>query len=314
MLRGRVIVVLASILVFASILATWIRAQVIDTEGWTQTSVRLLHNSTVRETLADALGERVLVVLDAQKLAERHLRAQLAPLAGVLSTSASQAVAVAIDRALESSEVQSLWASANRSAHAEVIALLNGGSSTLSTQGGVVTIDVGALLDQLGSKLGLGSGITDKLPPARRQILLFRSNQLRTAQNGVKGLRDLSVLLPVLAILLYIAAIALSPGLRRRILLEIGVGIVAASLLALLLRRWVESYVVNNLIHSPGIRPAIREVAAIATEGWQSRAIWLLLTGALIILAATLAGPMRGARWLRSGVAKPLRLRDPSAP
>jgi hypothetical protein len=82
---------------------------------------------------------------------------------------------------------------------------------------------------------------------------------------------------------------------------------VAASLLALLLRRWIESYVVDNLTHSEGIRPAIREVLAIATEGWQSRAIWLLVPGALLILVATLAGPMGWTRWRRSRLVKPHR-------
>jgi hypothetical protein len=303
---ARVLVVLASLLLIASILATWIRAQIIDTEGWTQTSVRLLRNSEVREVVANALSERVLAVIDTQGLAKEHLPPALAPLSSVLSTAADQAVPLAIDRALQAPAVQGLWASTNRLAHAQVIKLLNGGSSTLSSTGGVVAIDLGALVNQIGSRLGVGAKIGERIPPARRRLVLFRSNQLRLAQNAVKALRDLSFVLPLLALLLYIGALGLAAGRRPRMLLEIGTGIVAASLVAIVLRRWIESYVVDNLVHSEGVRPAIHEVIEIATQGWQSRALWLLATGVVVMLAGAVAGPTRWAVRLRALLADPL--------
>jgi hypothetical protein len=305
-LRARGLVVLASILLVFAILSTWIRAQIIDTEGWTQTSVRLLENEKVREVVANDLSERLLTVVNVQSLATEKLPHALAPLAPILSTAAAQVVPQAIDRALAIPAVQELWGRANKVAHAQVLELLNGGGNTLSTTGGVVSINLEALIDRLGARLGVGSEIGAKLPSNRRKIVLLRSNQLRLAQDGVKGLRDLSFILPLLVALMYLGAIALVPGGRRKVLIEIGLGIIAGALVTLVLRRWVESYVVNNLVHNEGVRPAMREVMEIATSGWRSRALWLLITGAVFIFAGWLAGPMRWAVRLRELIAEPL--------
>lgn len=304
--RARALVVLASAVLVVAIMATWIRAQIIDTNGWTQTSVRLLENEKVRELVANDLSERLLTVVNVQNLAADKLPPALAPLAPALATAAAQVVPQAINRALEVPAVQALWGHANRLAHARVTELLNGGGRNLSTAGGEVTLNLEALLDRLGKRLGVGSEIGAKLPPAQRRIVLLRSKQLRTAQDVVKGLRDLSFVLPALVVLMYIGALALAVGSRRRVLLDIGVGIIVASLLTLLLRRWVESYVINTLVLNESVRPAMREVLSIATAGWRSRALWLLITGVLFIFAGWLAGPMRWAVKLRGLLAGPL--------
>jgi hypothetical protein len=245
-------------------------------------------------------------VVNVQNLAADKLPHVLAPLAPALATAAAQLVPQAIDRALQVPAVQQLWAHANRLAHARVTEVLNGGGRNLSTAGGVVTINVEALLDRLGARLGVGSEIGAKLPLAQRRLVLLRSKQLRVAQDVVKGLRGLSFVLPALVVLLYVGALALAAGTRRRVLLDIGVGIIVAALLTLLLRRWVESYVVNTLVSNEGARPALREVLSIATSGWRSRALWLLITGVLVIFAGWLAGPMRWAVKLRELLAGPL--------
>jgi len=50
----------------------------------------------------------------------------------------------------------------------------------------------------------------------------------------------------------------------------------------------------------------MREVMEIFTAGWRSRALWLLITGVVVIFAGWLAGPMRWARRLRDLIAEPL--------
>ena len=222
--------------------------------------------------------------------------------AGALHSGAVQAA----NLALADARVQSLWAQANRKAHARVIELLDGGGKTLSTSGGAVTLNVEALLDEIGRRLGVGQDVGAKLPASRRTVVLLRSKQLRAAQDVVKGLRDLSFVLPALVALLYAGALALAAGRRRRVLLEIGAGILAAALVALVMRRWVESYVVNGLVRDEGVRPAVREILEIATAGWRERALWLLVTGVLALFAGWLAGPMRVAVKLRGLVAAPL--------
>jgi hypothetical protein len=305
-LQARGLVVLGSIVLVVAVLATWIRAQILDTNGWTQTAVHMLQNEQIREVVSNDISERLLSVVDVQDLAAEKLPPDLARLAPALSTAAAQVLPQAVDRALALPAVQVLWAQANRLAHARVIELLDGGGKTLSTSGGAVTLNIEALLDQIGQRLGLGADVGAKLPANRRTVLLLRSNQLRAAQDAVKGLRDLSFVLPVLVALMYAGALALAAGRRRRVLLEMGAGILAAALVTLVLRRWIESYVVNGLVHNEGLRPAAREIIEIATAGWRERGLWLLVTGALVLLAGWLAGPMRAAVKLRGLVAAPL--------
>lgn len=304
--RARVLVVVASILVIFSIMATWIRAQIIDTEGWTQTSVRLLQNEKVRGVVAGELSERVLAVANVQDLAAEKLPKELRPLAPLLSTAASQVVPKAIEKALEIPAVQELWGRANHVTHEQVMKVLNGGGHVLSTQGGLVSINLETLLDQIGGRLGVGSDVGAKLPADKRKLDVLHSNQLKLAQDGVKAMKGLSFILPLLVILMYVGALALAAGYRRKVLLEIGWGVIAGALLALVLRRWIDSYVVENLVKNEGVRPAAREVLDIATSGWRSRALWLLITGVVVIFAAWLAGPMRWAVQLRRWVADPL--------
>jgi hypothetical protein len=306
--RARALLILGSAALVIAIMATWIRAQIIDTNGWTQTSVKLLENEKIREYVANDLSERLLQVVDVQNIAADKLPHALAPLAPALATAAAQLVPQAIDRALEVPKVQELWGRANRLAHARVIRLLDGGGKELSTSGGAITLNLEAVLDKLGARLGVGSEVGAKLPPEERRVVLFRSKQLRAAQDVIKGLRDLSLVLPALVVLLYAGALALAAGSRRRVLLEIGVGIIVGALIALLLRRWVESYVVNTLVLNEGARPAVREVLSIATAGWRDRALWLLITGVLAIFAGWFAGPMRLAVKLRGLIARPLEL------
>ncbi len=300
------LVVLASILLVFSIMATWIRAQIIDTEGWTQTSVRLLQNEKVRGVVANDLSERVLSVVDIQHLATEKLPKELQALAPVLSTAAAQVVPKAIEKALEISAVQELWGRANHVTHEQVMKVLNGGTAALSTQGGVVSINLEVLLDRIGTRLGVGSDVGSKLPADKRRLVLLRSSNLRLAQDGVKALRGLSFVLPLLVVLMYLGALGLAAGYRRRVLLEIGLGIIAGALLALVLRRWIESYVLTSLVHNEGLRPAMSEALDIATAGWRSRALWLLITGVVVIFAGWVAGPMRWAVRLRELIATPL--------
>jgi hypothetical protein len=302
LLEARALIVLASIIGVFAILSTWISSQVIDTNGWTETSVRMLENEKIRETIAAGMSERLLSVVDVGEVASEKLPPALAPLAPAISTAAAQVVPRAINEALKLPPVQVLWAQANRRAHARIMEVLGGGGKTLSTQGGEVTINLAVLLDKIGAQLGVGSDIGQKLPPQHRVILLMRSSQLRTAQNAIKGLRDLSFVLPALVALMYVGALAMAKGLRRRVILEIGIGILAAAFASLLLRSWVESYVVETLVKDEGLRPAIREVLAIATANWRDRSLFLLVTGALFCFAAWLAGPTHPAVKVREWI------------
>lgn len=301
----RLLIVIASVMAVLAILATWLNAQVLNTDGWTRTSVRLIENPRVREAVATQVSERVLSVVDVQDLAKEKLPTVLAPLAPALSTAAAEVLPRAIERALTTPAVKEVWERANRQLHARATTFLQGGGSLVSTKGGVVALNLEKVLNSVGQQVGAGN-VGEKLPSDKRQLVLTRSHELGTAQTGVKILRHLGWIAPLLAVLFYLGAFALAEGQRRRALLEIGASIVAVALVALLLRRWIESYVVNEVVHAESVRPAVADVLSILTSGWRERAIWLLILGVLVVLAAWLAGPTRWALKARGFVAVPL--------
>ena len=70
------------------------------------------------------------------------------------------------------------------------------------------------------------SGVRDQLvaaiPDQSGQLVIVRSDQLRTAQNVVKGVRGLAVALPIGAVVLYLLALLFATGWRRRVFRAIG--------------------------------------------------------------------------------------------
>ena len=124
------------------------------------------------------------------------------------------------------------------------------------------------------------------------QVVLMRSDQLSGVQTIVGLLRNLGFVLPVLALLLYVAALYLAQGWRREALISAGGGIVLATVFILLLRRLLGNGV-DSLAASETVKPAITSVWNILSAGLRQRALFVLSIGVAFILGGALAGPGR---------------------
>src|SRR5207244_546269 len=117
------------------------------------------------------------------------LPAPVKKFAGPASAGLRQVAGGAADKLLQTSTAQGLWETANRDAHEQLLAVLNGGSETVATTNGDVTLNLGSLVNNLVSQASFGPNIS--LPADAGQITILHSNQLGTAQdiaNGVRGL------------------------------------------------------------------------------------------------------------------------------
>jgi hypothetical protein len=139
------------------------------------------------------------------------------------------------------------------------------------------------------------------------QLVIMRSSQLDGIQSVVAALRNLGLVLPLLALLLYLGALYLAKGWRRRALIAVGAGIVAATLLVLLVRRLTGSAVVDSLASSETVQPAARSAWDIVSSTLRQRALSLLVIGVAFIAAGLLAGPGRRAIAIRRFLAPYLR-------
>jgi hypothetical protein len=134
------------------------------------------------------------------------------------------------------------------------------------------------------------------------RLVVMRSDQLDAVQTIVSTLRSLGYVLPVLVLLLYVGALWLAHGWRRQALMAAGGGILASTLLVLLVMRLAGAAVVDSVAGSETVQPAVRSVWDILAEGLRQRAWFVLVIGLAFVGAGLLAGPGRHAvaarRWL----------------
>jgi hypothetical protein len=173
----------------------------------------------------------------------------------------------------------------------------------VSTSNGTVSLDLTDLVQQVAGRTG--TGISLPADTARLQIL--HSGQLRTAQKIARGIRDLALVLVLLGVALYGSALLLARDWRRIALRNIGIGAIAAGLLALIARGVIGDYVLNQLSQNETVRPAAGAVWSIGTSLLSQTAIFLMIDGVFLIAAAALAGPTPIAQSLRRLTAPVLR-------
>jgi len=227
------LVVLASLAAFAAVLAIWVNRQVLDTENWTNASSELLERPVIRDRVAGFLTDQLYenVDIEGQIAAAPPDRAD--GLAGTVAGALRDEVEDRAREALARDDVQRLWEDANRAAHATLLRVLEGEGEVVSTEGDTVTLDLKALLAEVQQRAGFGERAAAALPEDAAQVEILRSDELESAQRIGNTLQALPVVLVVLSLVLFGAALLVAPGWRRRAVRAYGIGFVAAGAAAL---------------------------------------------------------------------------------
>jgi hypothetical protein len=309
-----ILVTIATVALLVGSFALWVEREALNTANWTKTSSRVLANPKVQDAVGAYLVRQLFTSVNVDGELKKVLPARVAaPIAAELRTAAGGLVA----RVLAKPSVQDAWRTANREAHRELIRILNGGGRGVSTRGGVVTLNLAPLVDDLAKALVGGSAVAalpegsktifDREPPQTGQLVIMRSNQLLTAQNIVKGIRGLAIVLPVAAVVLFALAVALARGWRRVVLRRIGWCLIGLGIAVLVARRLLEPRVAQALVTDSSVRPAANAAWLIATSQLRTTAETIIAYGAVIVASAWLAGATRPARALRRVMAPGLR-------
>jgi hypothetical protein len=301
------LIVAASVLAFFAIFAVWANRQVLNTNNFTDSSTKLLRNDEIRAQVAGFLADEIFTNVDVAGELRASFPPRLAPLAGEAAGALQQLAPTAVDRLLQRPRVETLWKEANRRAHRRFLQVVNGGGTAVSTQNGDVTLDLKAILAQAQQRFGLGGRLAQKLPADAAQIRIMRSNQLGFAQDVVHVLRALAIALPAVAILLFALAVYLARGWRREALRATGLGLAFAGAGVLVGRTLAGDAVVNSLVTTESVRPAVHATWTIETSLLQQAAAATLAYGIVVFLGAWLAGPTRMAVSIRGGLAPYLR-------
>jgi hypothetical protein len=310
--RGRrvtatVLVVVASLLAFLAVFAIWANRQLLNTDNWTQTSSKLLQNPTIRNEMGDYLVDQLYANVDVNGQIRAALPDRLKPLAGPAAGGLRNVVQQGTNQLLERPRAQQAWENANRQAHLLLLQVLNGGGPALSTTHGRVVLDLRGLLNQTQQRVGIGGRLAGRLPAGAVQIEILRSDQLKSAQDGFRILKALPIVLVGLSLVLFAVALWIAPGWRRRAVRAYGIGFLAAGAGALAAGSLIGDQVVSSLASTPAVEPAVRDTWAVATSLLRQAAYATIFYGAVMVLGAWLAGPMRAAVATRRGLAPYLR-------
>ena len=297
------LVLVASVLAFAAILAVWANRHVLNTDNWTTTSSRMLESPAVRNQLAAYLTDQLFANVDVEAQIRAALPPRAQPLAGPAAGLLRDRVELRARKALARPATQQRWEEANRAAHRALLRVIDGDVES-------VELDVKALLEQTEQQVGIGGRVAGALPADAARIEILRADQLDGVQAAGRALKALMVVLVVLSLGLFCVALAVSPGWRRQAVRGYGAGLVCAGAGALVVGSLAGDAVVGALASTAATEPAVRDVWDVATTLLDEAAIATIGYGLVMIAAAWLAGPSAWATAVRRMLAP--YLRDPA--
>jgi hypothetical protein len=306
-LAAGVLVVLATLLTFLAIHSLWINRQVLDTDNWTEASSQMLEDTAIRTALSGYLVDQLYENVDVAAELRAVLPPRAQPLAGPAANALREPAQQLTNQLLQRPRVQALWENANRGAHQIFLNIVEGGGSAVSTNNGVVALDLRGLLLQLEDRVGIGGGLAAKIPEGSGQLTILKSDQLSAAQSVAKILRPLPIVLIALALAAFGGAVALARGRRREVVLMAGFGFIVAGALALLVRSLGGDAVVGALTSTDASKPAVESVWRIGTSLLAEAATATIGYGVVIVFGAWLAGPTKAAIGFRRALAPYLR-------
>jgi hypothetical protein len=144
-----------------------------------------------------------------------------------------QAIETTVVRAVESDAFRTAWVELNRQAHPQVLAMLRDESGTVAVEGDGLVLDLGAVFEEVRAQLPQSLVV----PDVDASVEIVSRSSLQQAAPAFTLLEQLSVLLPIAAIVLLAAGLALSAR-RAGTLVVAGVG-VALSMLLVAVALWL---------------------------------------------------------------------------
>ena len=312
--RGRLIgvdalIVVTTILAVVGMLAVWANRLLFNPDNWANTSTQLLENPEIRSATSNYLVDQLYNNVNVAGLLKSGLPPRLDPLAGPAAGALRNVAVQGTEFALQRPVVQTLWEAANRTADRALIAVVEGKKGPIGTESGVVTLNLGSILDDVAARFGLPSGLSSKLPPNVATLTIFKSDQLSFVQKVGKAVKGLALLLTILVPLLYILAIFLARQHRRRTLMSVGFAITIAGIAGIAGRSILQNAIVDSLVHNQAQRPAVRATVGIGTAILGEIAAAFIIFGLVVVVAAWFAGPARPAIAGRRSIAPFLRER-----
>ena len=310
-------VLVAAIAILAGTVATWTHSVLFNTDKYVETvAAPIGKDPAATQRLADTVSAKTIEATDFENRVREVLPPEAQFLASPLTVQVQQFLNTKVAELLQTDTAYNAWLKINATVHEQLVALLRNESNRFIVEGDDVSLSLVpliaralALVDEympsaLESRITipqidpeapydqqvaeLSAALGRPLPADFGTVVIFKDTNIQQAQQVVRIFDRLVILLWVVAALLIVLALVLSPW-RLRTLLELALGTLVATLIA----RAAIKYFENNLLDAisrQGEQNAARSVITSLVANLGSFTTWLLLASAILAVAAFLGG------------------------
>jgi hypothetical protein len=219
--------VLAAVLLPLGLVSSWVAGVVTDTTRYVDTVGPLASDPVVQQAAIRRLDAEALRLIDfkAQRSGLEQLLQQrgLAPLVERGALALADAARVEIEKVVHDVVVSVVtgpqfadaWRAANRSAHEQLVAVLEGDDGLVDSKGRV-TVELGTVLNTVVAILETnGLVAADRIPDVRTSFALMKADDLSRARLAYRILGAIGFWLPLVWLLAIVLALVLAPVRRR---------------------------------------------------------------------------------------------------
>ncbi|MBI5871011.1 MAG: hypothetical protein HZB44_08700 [Actinobacteria bacterium] len=239
-----ILVALGCIVGTVSVAIVWLNRVVLDTDTYVATVAPLSRDAAIKDAVSSRITSELFTRTNAEQLATEALPDKVDFLAAPIVGATEGYVNEQIRKLLDSAEFSKIWQEANREAHQALRHLLTGEEGTVYAQDGKVNIDLGGVAEIAKARLA-ERGITIfenvKIDTDSVQLTIFENENITRAQSGVSILNRLALWLPLIALVLWAAAIWAANS-RAEALLLIGLGLATGMTLLLVATAFGRDY------------------------------------------------------------------------
>ncbi|MGC1815223.1 MAG: hypothetical protein WA696_13870, partial [Solirubrobacterales bacterium] len=183
------LVVLASVVLFVSMIANWVQTEVLDTNQFSNNTEEILKNKDVQEQLSIFAVDQLYANVNVQAQIQQKLPSPVQPLAAPITAATRQLATNVAETALASPQVQTLVATAISGAQQRFVSLIEDKGQFVSTQGGNVTLEYGSFVADLATRLGVDPSTISQIQGFIQQSSTELKQRLTTMQSKIESTR-----------------------------------------------------------------------------------------------------------------------------
>ena len=283
-----ILIFLGLILLMLANVTFWAYSTLLNTNGWVAAVGPLSKDPAVAGMISQYVVGQLFEQADIEQAAEEALPPRLQIFAGPLVVGLEQVADQTVTALVMSDGFNNIWVAFNRISHTAILDILKGNGDRLYFQDGNLTLDFNDVYNYIQDRLGIGD--LNLIPQAQEgRLVLLSSRQVAVLQEVVSYLTVLGLLLPLLTILVFVAAVWVSLW-RRQTVMWIGGVMTFAMFVSLIVFSSVRSSAMVSIL-DPFLREMARAIVNNLTHGLMVQTIFFMIVGIGLIIGAWQAAP-----------------------